>query len=220
MDEEREEQWKRRVMEHLRCSRAEMTASDIGVLEPRPGKGTVTKILGSDSRFLISGLDRVSLRSANHPPIVPRRTKNSRKTDPPFHPKHTQFCPPELCWDVILANPHTATTLASWRWIWVLPQVCKAFVVNQDSWIQWMCAADRKPLIWKTKANAVLALTAKDLQDVSCHVARKTGWRRRYETHLMRRDVVLKLALEKHNGTYAGINSVFLKRAEATKRRK
>ena len=213
-----EEQWKLRVVERL-ATKAEMNAADIRVLEPRPGKRAVIKILKTDSRFHISGSGRISLRSTATP--EPRRTKSARKSDPPpFRPKQTQFCPPELCWEVILANPHTAAALASWRWVWVLPQVSKAFAVNKDSWIRWMCAADREPLIWKTKANAVLALTAKDMQDVSCHVAQGTGRRRRYETHLMRRDVVLKLALGKHGGTYAGINAVFLKRADAKSKRK
>ena len=47
-----------------------------------------------------------------------------------------------------------------------------------------------------------------------------TGWARYKETHLMRRDAVLQLALAKHGGTYAAINGAFLKRARAREERR
>ena len=75
-------------------------------------------------------------------------------------------------------------------------------------------------MIWKTKANDLFALTPRDMADVVCKVIDcGSGWRRRKEVHLMRRDTVLQLALDKHGGTYRAINDAFLKRAEARRLR-
>ena len=196
-----EEQWKLRVFKLLKTN-GQMKSLDIGVVEGRPGRKTIAQVLKSDARFVV------------------KRSVISLAHEPSFCPKPTEFSPPHLCWDVVLSNQHTAATLSSWRWLWLLPQVCKAFALQPDSWLKWMCVADTVPKIWKTKAGAVLALTAKDLQDVNYCKVHSSGWKRRHETHLMRRDSVLELALAKHGGTHAGINAVFWKRKEAKKKRK
>ena len=137
---------------------------------------------------------------------------------PPFKPQKTSYSPPDLCWDIILTNPNTADRLTSWRWVWLLPQVARAFraALQPDQWMMHTGHA----LLWKTKANALLALTAKDMASVDYTVVEGTGWYRRHETHLMRRDTLLQIALDKHGGTYKAINDVFLKRAEAKNMRK
>jgi hypothetical protein len=136
-----------------------------------------------------------------------------------FRPRASGFSPPELCWDVVLANPQTARVLSSWRWMWTLPQVAKAFALQRDEWVRWACAGDPGPLLWKAKANEVLALTARDLARVGHTVVYSMG-RYLYEVHLMRRAAALQLALDKHGGTCAGINGVFLKRRSARDRRR
>ena len=80
--------------------------------------------------------------------------------------------------------------------------------------------SDKKPSIWKSKANDLLALTAKDLQDVECSVVCGTGRSRYKETHLMHRQTLLQLALSKHGGNFCKINAVFLKKNAAAAVRK
>jgi hypothetical protein len=67
-------------------------------------------------------------------------------------------------------------------------------------------------MIWKQKANELLALTAGDLANVECtiHTVSQRGFNK--ETHLMWRRDVLRLALAKHGGTFDGVNAIFLKR--------
>jgi hypothetical protein len=128
--------------------------------------------------------------------------------------------PPDLCWDMILGNPCTARCLSSWRWMWTLPQVSKAFkaALDRDQWVRWACVDDLTPSLWKSKANAMLALTAHDMRGAVRLVVTR-HWPRRRETHYMRRDELLRLALAKHGGTCDGINAVFLKRQGRRRRR-
>jgi hypothetical protein len=224
-----EEQWKLRVILLLRTE-GRMKPGDIGMQEPRPGRKQITNMLKSDNRFFIDRSDpihgcRISLAQETVKSPLPKRQKKIVQKiapPPPFHPAKTTFSPPHLCWEVILTNPKTAATLSSWRWMWTLPQVCKVYraSMQMDRWINWTCVEDKTPTIWKTKANELLALTVKDLEDVECRVVHGSGWKKRYETHLMRRDTLLQLALAKHGGTYKGINAVFLKKKEAKKKRK
>ena len=129
-----------------------------------------------------------------------------------FCPQKTAHVPQPLCWEIVLSNPQTGIVLSKWRWIWVLRQVSRAFhdVIQPDRWIHWQCANDLRPMIWKRKADEVLALTCKDLGNIKITVSK--GASRYKETHLMWRKTVLELALTKHCGTFNGVNSVFLKR--------
>ena len=138
---------------------------------------------------------------------------------PPFSPRKTGYSPPDLCWDIILSNPRAAGVLSSWRWMWTLPQVSRAFALQRDLWVRWACACDTAPVIWKSKANAIFALTARDMARVGYSVVYSPGWRGHKEIHLMRRAPLLQLALDKHGGTCQGVNAKFLKRAEASRRR-
>ena len=126
-----------------------------------------------------------------------------------FTPQKTTQTPPALCWEVVLA--HSPTVLSKWRWIWMLRQVCRAFrdLIQPDLWVRWQCASDLKPMIWKKKADEVLALTARDLADVEFTVKDVTRYK---EVHLMSRKTALEIALAKHGGTFSGINDVFLRR--------
>jgi hypothetical protein len=137
-----------------------------------------------------------------------------------FKPQKTNHTPSHICWDVILSNPLVAAQLYSWRWIWVLRQVNKTFnaALQPDQWIRWQCANDRQPMIWKQKANDVLALTHSDLADVKCAVRSGMGTNRFKETHLMWRSEVLGLALAKYGSTFDGVNTIFLKRLSRKKR--
>lgn len=156
-----------------------------------------------------------------------KRTSSRKPAPPPFKPQKTAYSPPDLCWEIVLSNPQTtAAHLRSWRWIWLLPQVARAFRagLEQERWMRSMCADESKSLmmmmIWKSKANAIFALTASDMADVVCKVVRGVGWMKCRETHLMRCDTILQLALDKHGGTFKSINDAFLKRAEAKRMRK
>jgi hypothetical protein len=234
-EEQSEEAWKLRVVQLLQREGPQNTSS-IGQFEPRPGKRTVTQLLKSDGRFVASKAHpflhvMYSLSSTvTTTTTTTAKKKTSRtpadagakkkKAPPPFSPiKTTLLNTPQqqLCWDFILSNPATAAALSSWRWIWVLAQVNKAFraSVQADSWVKWMCVNDTKPSIWKSKANDVLALTAKDLINVHCDVVCGTGCMRYKQTHLMHRHTVLQLALTKHGGSMSKINTVFLKKADA-----
>ena len=58
---------------------------------------------------------------------MPAKRSKLPKPSPPFKPQKTTYSPPDLCWEIVLANPHTAVHLASWRWMWLLPQTARAF---------------------------------------------------------------------------------------------
>jgi hypothetical protein len=155
-------------------------------------------------------------------PAAKRASKKRRllaPVSPPFVPKRTGYSPPDLCWDIILSNPNVASTLSSWRWMWTLPQVARAFALQRDLWVRWACACDAAPVIWKSKANALFALTARDMAKVGYSVVFAPGWSHHKEIHLMRRAPLLQLALDKHGGTCQGVNAKFLKRAAARERR-
>jgi hypothetical protein len=144
--------------------------------------------------------------------VVRRPPANKPKKKPaPFVPQRTGFAPPRLCWDIVWANRRAAAALGSWRWLWVLPQVFGRLPFAEPM-ARWLCdaAAIR---IWKKKANALFALTDKELQAVPFEaVAARYG---AYDVHLMQRADVLALALAKHGGTLAGVNAAFLARREA-----
>ena len=108
----------------------------------------------------------------------------------------------------------TAAALASWRWVWTLSQVNKGFraALMRTDWIRSMCAFDRRPTIWKKKADDLFALKPGELDGVDVEVQFGTCYMRCKETHLMYRTAVLELALAKHGGTFEGINAVFLLR--------
>lgn len=231
MDQAEEEQWKLRVAQLLR-ERGPQSPSAIGSLVRRTGcRRGVQAILRSDARFvadnyrsptLFSLVDQASSAASEDKNKKPKKKPKTTQKLTPFKPQKTAFQPPDICWEVVLANPHTAVALAQWRWLWLLPQVCRAFHdgVQPGRWVRTMCAADSRPTIWKAKANALFALTPRDMANVKCTVVEGTGFMRYKETHLMRRDTVLELALAKHGGTYAAINSAFLKRVEAKEMRK
>ena len=233
-----EEQWKLRVIQLLRES-GPQTPSAIGTLVRREhGMGRVQAVLLADARFRSTG-HSFSLSGANTQPddgfneskahkkrkmgatattVKPKRPKAT----PPFRPQATAFQPPDTCWEAVLANQRALAVLAEWRWLWLLPQVCRAFRrgVQPELGVRSMCAADAGPMIWKSKANDLFALGRADLAGIEHAVVMGTGWARYKETHLMRRDAVLQLALAKHGGTYAAINGAFLKRARAREERR
>lgn len=147
-----------------------------------------------------------------------KTTKPSRPLSP-FRPQKTAFQPPHACWEVVLANPHTAHILSKWRWLWLLPQVSSAFRagLQQEIWLRSMCKLDIEPLIWKAKANELFALTPNDFQHARCFVVCTRSYR---ETHLMYRTTVLQLAFKKHGDSFRALNDAFLKRQEAKRKRR
>lgn len=153
---------------------------------------------------------------------MPRPVKRSKRKRVAFKPQNSSFQPPHLCWEVILANPQTIATLKEWYWLWLLPQVCRAFKsgVQAEHWFRLMCASDIKPLIWKGKANAVFALTRRDMESVKYTAIEGKGYMSYKEVHLMRRDTILGLALAKHGNSFAAINRAFQKRLEKRKKRR
>ena len=84
--------------------------------------------------------------------------------------------------------------------------------------MRWMCRADRRPLIWKAKANELFALTAADLARTRYETVMGLYWRR--EVHLLFRGDVLKLAMEKHGGAFDALNAAFLARKQRNAKRK
>ena len=207
-----ETQWRQRVMKLL-YTQGSLTTDEIGKLVPRPGRKRVIQLLKGDASFKIVSC-RVSLANG---------AKKSRMAVEAARPviKPTTLIYSHLYWDIILALPQTAILLSSWRWVWVLSQVNKDFraALMRTDWIKSMCALDRKPLIWKKKANDLFALTADDMQHLECDVRCGTGFMRFKETHLMFRQAVLELGLAKHGGTFESINAVFLLRKQRRERR-
>jgi hypothetical protein len=228
-----EEQWKLRVI-HLLREREPQTPSAIGMLVKREqGVRKVQTVLLADARFVRTKGDEFWLSAhvckeenthKKRKKAATTPTTKKPKQLPPFHPQATAFQPPDTCWEAVLANhqPTLTVVLTEWRWLWLLPQVCRAFRrgLQPELCVRSMCAADGQPVIWKSKANDLFALSRADLAGIESVVVRGAGWMRFKETHLMRRDTVLQLALAKHGGTYAAINGAFLKRAGAKERRK
>ena len=211
MMEEEEEAWKLRVLSLLERE-GPLNSSEIGSEARRPGKRTITALLKSDGRFRLNSSGKFSL--VNRYITKPTPKKKATTIVKEFIPSKTLHAPSHVCWEVVLSSPCAAATLSSWKWIWMLRQVSRAFrtLVQPDRWVLWMCQNDARPCIWKSKANDVLALTANDLKDVVFEVVCGVGRMRYKETHLMHRQALLKMALAKHGGTVARINAVFLKR--------
>ena len=188
--EDRVKQWKQHVVSML-SKRGPLTIEEIRSTEPRLGRKRMRQLLKADPTFSIRA-GRVSLA------VAPVRT----------------IAYSQVCWDVILMQQQTAVTLASWRWIWTLSQVNKGFraALMRTDWIKSMCAFDKRPMIWKTKANDLFALNPSELNGIEVEVQCGTGCLRYKEVHLMYRMAVLELALSKHGGAFEGINAVFLLR--------
>lgn len=153
-----------------------------------------------------------------------RKQPNSRKLKqpkpPPFAPQKTAFSASHVSWYVILSNQGTAETLGSWKWLWTLAQVFGT-LPHADEMMRWMCFRDRRPMIWKKKANELFALTPMDLMHAQFEtVYGNNAWGRSYEVHLMYRAGVLQVALSKHGGTFASINAAFLARKSRNAKRK
>ena len=237
MDASVEEEWKLRVL-HLLRERGPQTPSAIGMLVERdPMVGKVQTLLLQDARFIgtaMRGVDRyefslsgVTVADENKDTKVKKKkrkkaatTTTTKKT--PFRPQTTAFQPLHTCWEVVLANPAILSVLTEWRWLWLLPQVCRAFRhgLQPERCFRGMCAADVRPVIWKSKANDLFALSRAALDHVECTVVAGVGCMRYKETHLMRRDTVLQLALAKHGDSFAAINAAFVKRAAKRKAKK
>jgi len=224
-----EEEWKLRVL-HLLRERGPRTSNEIGTLVKRDRRmGRVCTLLLSDARFRgvaeRDGGFRFSLAGVDTTTNAKKVPEKKRKTAPtkekPFRPQTTAFQPSHTCWEVVLANPTILSVLTEWRWLWLLPQVCRAFRhgLQPERCFRGMCAADVRPVIWKSKANDLFALSRVALDNVKCTVVTGVGCMRYKETHLMRRDAVLQLALAKHGDSFAAINAAFVKRAAKKKRK-
>jgi hypothetical protein len=226
------EEWKLRVL-HLLRERGQQTSSEIGALVKRDRRmGRVCTLLLSDARFRgvaerdggfrfsLSGVDHVD--TTTNAKKVPVKRRKTAPKEPSFRPQTTDFQPPCACWEVVLANPTTLSVLTEWRWLWLLPQVCRAFRhgLQPERCFRGMCAADVRSVIWKSKANDLFALSRGALANVECTVVAGVGWMRYKEVHLMRRDTVLQLALAKHGDSFAGINAAFIKRVAKGKAKK
>ncbi len=147
--------------------------------------------------------------------IPKNKKRQTKKRDVvKFCPQKTTNTPPHLCWEIILCSANVAAHLNNWGWILKLRQVSRGFnaAIQPDLWMRWQCAYDAQPMIWKKKADEVLALTIADLAHVECTVHCGAGYMRYKETHLMWRNEVLNIALAKHGGTFGSINAIFLKR--------
>ena len=147
---------------------------------------------------------------------MPRR-RSTKPAEAAFAPQKTAFRAAHVCWDVVLCNQHTAAALGSWRWLWTLAQVFGT-LPHADQMMQWMCLADRRPVIWKKKANELFALTPADLMHTHFETVVGKTWRR--EIHLLFRCDALKLAMEKHGSAFSAINAAFLARKHRNAKRK
>ena len=163
-----------------------------------------------------------SSSSSSSSKLLSRPVKSSKRKRVGFKPQKSSFQPPHACWEVILANPQTIATLKEWYWLWLLPQVCSAFKngVQSEHWFRLMCASDTESLIWKGKANALFALTRRDMYNMNYTAIKGKGYMSYKEVHLMRRDNILELALAKHGDSFAAIKQAFRKRLEKRKKRR
>ena len=148
-----------------------------------------------------------------------RQSKQLQQLKQTPAPKKTAFRASHVCWDVVLSNQHAAVALGSWSWLWKLGQVFGT-LPHADQMMKWMCAADSRPVIWKKKANELFALTPQDLLPLHFETVLGNSWRQSYEVHLLFRSDVLKVALEKHGGSFAGINAAFIARKCRNAKRK
>jgi len=181
--------WRQRVVRRLSL-RGPLTTAELIQIKPHPSRKRMRKLFREDPTFRLQARGGVSLA------VAPVRTIGYS----------------QACWDVILMQAKTAAALASWRWVWTLSQVNKGFraALMQTDWIRSMCAFDRRPTIWKKKADDLFALKPNELDGVYFEVQFGTGFMSYKQTHLMYRTAVLELALAKHGGTFEGINAVFL----------
>jgi hypothetical protein len=145
-----------------------------------------------------------------------KRIKNKQKPSPPpqkFVPQKSSFSPSHVCWDAVLSNQAAMQHLGSWRWLRTLALVFRPLPCPPECLARWLCG---DATIWKSKANDLFALTAKDLSAVPYKLV-ETRYK---QVHLIPRSVVLHLALAKHRGTVAAINAAFLARKERNSKRK
>ncbi len=132
--------WVERVVGLLQ-RKGPLNSSDIGNLERRrPGMRSITKILTSDTRFILNSAGRFSLatrveRSTSKAVVIRPATKRIRAVQQnkvaAFRPANTLYNPSSLCWEIVLSNQCTAVALSSWRWIWMLMQVSSVARVDK-----------------------------------------------------------------------------------------
>lgn len=138
--------------------------------------------------------------------------KKKRKEKPVvFKPAQTGFRAPDVCFEVVLNNMAAAAWLRSWRWLFLLPQVCHAWraAFNPNEWIHWACIKDSERLIWKAKAMHLFRLTRQELEDLPFERKEYGGHRYTKEVHLLHRRHVLHLAMAKHGNSVAAIAAAF-----------
>ena len=167
----------------------------------------------------LPAITRMPKRKSDGKLKQPTSRKLKQPKPPPFAPQKTAFSAPHVCWDVVLSNQGVAETLGSWKWLWTLAQVFGT-LPHADEMMRWMCARDRRPVIWKKKANELFALTPMDLMCAKFESVMGNTWGRYHEVHLMYRADVLQLALAKHGGSFAAINAAFLARKSRNAKRK
>lgn len=109
--------------------------------------------------------------------------------------------PDDVCFEAMLNNAAAAACLRSWRWMFVLPQVCRAWraAFNPNAWMRWACEEDPMPMIWKAKAMQLFGLARHEI-DALPFRRRVYGCWRNKEVHLLERRRVLQLAMAKHGG--------------------
>ena len=186
-DSERE--WGDCIATALLRSRS-LAFAEIGLLHPKPAHKSLTELLHGDPRFTI------------------RQTLGGARVNLAPHPMPTIIC------EIILNNDEMwGRTLTSWRWLWVLPQVCKAFRnairPRRTQLMQLMCANPWSQCINKRQARELFGLTK--LEGVP-YTVEHIG----FEIHHMCRSGVLLRAMTKKRrgeiettGTFEAINALF-----------
>ncbi len=128
----------------------------------------------------------------------------------------------EAVWDIILSNESAfRRILVEWRWLWVLPQVCRTFAEVlrplRTQWMWVMCEEDQRRSIWRSKARELFGLSVAELEPLPYTGVRSKSQRWRY-THLMDRPLVLEAARTRNGPLFTDIAAAFEERKMRPKR--
>jgi hypothetical protein len=80
--------------------------------------------------------------------------------------KRSHFSPTHATWEVVLSNDSLYAVLREWRWLWVLPQVCRAFAEAirpfRTHIMRVMCDGRKEepPILWRTKVRDLFGIAA------------------------------------------------------------
>jgi len=239
------DEWRERVFQFLLVRRyvrgRGISTSELGVAVPRPRGVQASSYSGGllqDARFVVSkkqgdSIIWVSLADGAWAEAGVEKKKKRAKTPsssasvpPKPKPKppssSSSFVAPLTCWDIVLGT-HRAwapKVLGSWRWIFTLSCVSKAFALalrplRTELMRRMALSGDG---ICKSQANALFGLTPTALRGLKYKSVSLSGMPWRQTMHLMSRETVLGLAARRHGQSFEEINLAFLGRSEKLKR--